>query len=286
MTLSGAVFIPSFPNKELHKIDLAFEREWRREVSVSICLTGTPGHLWYSAQRTSASVDQLGQLTWSAAPMSGHFFSWRDFIQQHALEVHSFSAEMGVQEETLLFSFSEGAIIMRARTCLAKEMLLSAILDVVKLRVLVYSRIHLEFCQIRKGFCLLAYFAWRVLHLHYVRWCTRCRSVLTDLNLIHYPWHIAEELIWRPRVQSTPKIEANVLIFFLCSIFTDIIIAGVLRIPLSIFKQSSPLCPLFNTQSILMLASLTHQGLIEGYSVGMIASFFQRLQNTSKCRNP
>ena len=106
-------------------------------------------------QRTS--VDQLAQL--SAAPMTG-FFSWRGLIQQRALEVHSFSA--GMQRRDAFISFSKGVTctgIAHAWRKTQKNVLVwSAILHVVELRVLVYSCVHLKFCQIRKSFCILAYF--------------------------------------------------------------------------------------------------------------------------------
>ena len=85
----------------------------------------------------------------------------------------------GVREETLLVSFPKCA---SWEHMLGKRMFLSAIRYVVELCVLVYDRIHLydtyttEFSQIRKGFCPLACFPWRVLYLQNVRKCTRCRS--------------------------------------------------------------------------------------------------------------
>ena len=117
-------------------------------------------------QRTS--VDQPAQL--SAAPMTG-FFSWRGLIQQRALEVHSFSAGMQ-RRDAFHFVFK---IRYRYRThdvwrkTLKNVLVWSAIFHVVELRVLVYSCVHLKFCQIRKRFCILAYFSWHVLYLHYVR---------------------------------------------------------------------------------------------------------------------
>ena len=120
-------------------------------------------------QRTS--VDQLAQL--SAAPMNG-FFSWRGLFQQRELEIHSFSAGMQRSKRRFSFCFQKALpvyweIAHAWRKTQMNVLVWSAILHVVELRVLVYSRVHLKFCQIRKRFCILAYFSWHVLYLHYVR---------------------------------------------------------------------------------------------------------------------
>ena len=120
-----------------------------------------------SGQQTS--VDQLAQLL--AAPMTG-FFSWRGVIQQRALEVHSFSTGMQRRDAFHFvfkrrYRYTERSHMLGERH---KWMFLSDLrLHVVQLRVLVYSRVHLKFCQIRKRFCILAYFSRHVLYLHYVR---------------------------------------------------------------------------------------------------------------------
>ena len=96
-------------------------------------------------QRTS--VDHLAEL--SAAPMTG-FFSWRGLIQQRVLEVHSFSAGMQ-RRDAFHFVFKRRYLSWERH----KWMFLSDLrLHVVELRVFVYSRVHLKFCQIRKRFCI------------------------------------------------------------------------------------------------------------------------------------
>ena len=179
--------LSSFPvtrNEELSnsKINLAFERERQlHEVSVSV----------RSERRAISDVRPNGpaSISWhnfQPASMRG-VFSWRGLIQQRALEVHSFSAGMLCRKRRCSFLFQKALSWELAHVGERHKrnvLVWSVILHVVKLRVLVYSSTHLEFCQIRKHFCLLAFFAWRVLYLHYVRYCTRCRSVLTERPLL------------------------------------------------------------------------------------------------------
>ena len=102
----------------------------------------------------------------------GGFFSWRGLTQQRALEVHSFStAGMGCRKRRFkLFHFQKAFSSWELAHVPRKNVpVWSVTLHVVELLVLLYSRRHLEFCQIRKRFCLLAYFPWHVLYLHYVR---------------------------------------------------------------------------------------------------------------------
>ena len=159
---------PVIPNKGLSnsKIKLAFERERQlHEVSVSVRLE----------RRAISDVRPNGpaSISWhnfQPAWMTG-VLSWRG-IQQSALEVHSFSAGMLCRKRRCSFRFQKALSWELAHVGERHKMnvlVWSVILHVVKLRVLAYSSTHLEFGQIRKHFCLLAYFAWRVLYLHYVR---------------------------------------------------------------------------------------------------------------------
>ena len=157
-----AVFIPRASNKELSKIHLAFEREWQRhEVSVSIRLE-RQGHLRRSANGpASISWHNFQLLRWMVSSVDAVFFS----------NVNSkFTASaVGCSEETLFISpvsrhyrvYWEIAHAWRKTqnecSCL--------ICDSSCCRtscVLVYSRVHITFCQIRKRFCILAYFSWHV----------------------------------------------------------------------------------------------------------------------------
>ena len=111
------------------------------------------------------------------------FFRWCSLIQQRCTQSPQLQRWDAVQENTLFISFLSDLWFF--------------------MLCIVYSRVHLTFCQVRKCFCLLAYFAWHVfLYLNYVRWCIRFRTVLTewlrlrlgrsvrtDLRLVHYPWH-------------------------------------------------------------------------------------------------
>ena len=101
----------------------------------------------------------------------GGFFSWRGLTQQRALGVHSFSNGVGCRTRRFgSFRFQKAFSSWELAHVPRKNVLVwSATLHVVELLVLLYSRIHLEFCQIRKRFCLLAHFPWHVLYLHYVR---------------------------------------------------------------------------------------------------------------------
>ena len=118
----------------------------------------TPGHLRRSANGP-ASISWHNLLRWLVSSAAVLFSN-----------VHSkFTASvLGCSEETLFISFSKGVTgslyceIAHAWRETQKNVLVwSAILHVVELRVLVYSRVHLKFCQVRKRFCILAYFSWQ-----------------------------------------------------------------------------------------------------------------------------
>ena len=139
----------------LSKIYLAFERECTTAMNFQFRFAWNawsspafgPTHQRRSAGTTVSGSDDFLQLT-------------QFLFSNSALEVHSFSA--GMQEKTLFISFSKGVTgilsweiaHVRRKT---NVLVWSAILHVAELHVLVYSRVHLKFCQIRKGFCLLAY---------------------------------------------------------------------------------------------------------------------------------
>ena len=118
------------------------------------------------------------------------------------LQFKASALECGAGREASHF-FPKG-IILRTRTCLEKDVNESSCLicacSCCKTSCVGVQSYTLEFCQIRKSFYLHAYFAGRVLYLHYVRKFTHCRSVLTkrhrlrlghsvrtDLRLVHYP---------------------------------------------------------------------------------------------------
>ena len=157
-------------------------------------------------QRTS--VDQLAQL--SAAPMNG-FFSWRGLFQQRELEIHSFSAGMQRSKRRFSFCFQKTLpvyweIAHAWRKTQMNVLVWSAILHVVELRVLVYSRVHLKFAKygnvsafsrIFRDFFF--FFVWSsVFQLFFVTCvvpalCQIMYSLSvcsdgTDLQLVHYPW--------------------------------------------------------------------------------------------------
>ena len=119
-------------------------------------------------QRTS--VDQLAQL--SAAPMTG-FFSWRD-LKQRALEVHCFSSGMQ-RRDAFHFVFKR-----RYRYTVRSHMLgeihkrmflpnLRFFCSCCRTSCVSVQPCTLKVLPIRKRFCILAYFSWHVLYLHYVR---------------------------------------------------------------------------------------------------------------------
>ena len=159
-----AVFIPRASNEGLSKIHLVFEREWQRhEVSVSIRLerqvisgVRPTDQRWSAGTTFSGSDDWFLQLTRSysaTCTRSSQLQRW-DAAKRH----FSFRFQKALPERSHILGERH------------KWMFLSDLrLHVVELRVLVYSRVHLKFCQIRKRFCILAYFSWHVLYLHYVR---------------------------------------------------------------------------------------------------------------------
>ena len=118
---------------------------------------------------TTGEKDGLTGCEWeqlSAAPMTG-FFCWRGLIQQRALELHSFSAGMQRRDAFHFvfkrrYRYTVRSHMPSWRKTQKNVLVWSAILHVVELCVLVYSRVHLKFCQIRTRFCILAYFSWRV----------------------------------------------------------------------------------------------------------------------------
>ena len=121
----------------------------------------------------SSPVDQRRSAgtTFSDSESVDGFFSWRCLIQQRPLEVHSFSAVMGCRKRRFSFRFQKALsswelahIWRKTPSCLCDSSCSS-----IEPLVLLYSRTHLEFCPKRKRFCLLAYFPWRALYLHYVR---------------------------------------------------------------------------------------------------------------------
>ena len=142
-----AVFIPRASNEELSKIHLVFEREWqRREVSVSIRLERQViSGLRPTDQRRSAGTTFSGSDDWflqltrsysATCTRSSQFQRWDaakrrfSFRFQKALPVYWESAlawRLGERHKWMFFSDLR--------------------LHVVKLRVSVYSRVHLKFSK-------------------------------------------------------------------------------------------------------------------------------------------